>query len=186
LAEVIGPELAFEEELHHIGEHSVELAAVWLHHMRDRQPIELVPILCGSFHHFILTPFEPASDPTFAEALEALDATLHGRRAVIVAAADLAHVGPAFGDTFPVGFDGQARLAADDAALIDTICAGDAEAFYERIATEEDRRNVCGLAPIYLMLRLLGEASGERAGYERCPADQNQASWVSVCGVMLK
>jgi AmmeMemoRadiSam system protein B len=186
LAEVIGLELAFEEELHHIGEHSVELAAVWLHHMRDRQPIELVPILCGSFHHFILTPFEPATDPTFAEALEALDATLQGRRSVIVAAADLAHVGPAFGDTFPVGFEGQAHLAADDAALIDTICAGDAEAFYGRIAAEEDRRNVCGLAPIYLMLRLLGEASGERAGYERCPADQNQTSWVSVCGVMLR
>jgi AmmeMemoRadiSam system protein B len=186
LAEVIGPELAFEEELHHIGEHSVELAAVWLHHMRNRQPIELVPILCGSFHHFILTPFEPATDPTFAEALEALDAALQGRRAVIVAAADLAHVGPVFGDKFPVGFDRQARLAAEDAALIDTICAGDAEAFYARIAAEEDRRNVCGLAPIYLMLRLLGAAVGERAGYERCPADQNQASWVSICGVTLR
>ena len=186
VADAIGPELAFEEELHHIGEHSVELAAVWLHHVRDRQPIELVPILTGSFQHFISTPFEPSTDPTIAAALEALDRELDGRSALIVAAGDLAHVGPAFGDAVPVDFTGRARLAADDNALMETICAGDAEAFYRKLEAEHDRRNVCGLAPVYLTLRLLGETSGECAGYNRCPADQNGASWVSICGVALK
>jgi AmmeMemoRadiSam system protein B len=185
VAEAIGPELAFEEELHHIGEHSIELAAVWLHHARDRQPIELVPILCGSFHHFISTPFEPKSDPTLSRAVEALKVALAGRRVLIVAAGDLAHVGPAFGSSLPVDFAGRARLAAADDALIDTICAGDAEAFYRQIEAEQDHRNVCGLAPIYLTLRMLGETSGERAGYERCPADQDNTSWVSICGVTL-
>ena len=182
LAEAIGPELAFEEELHHISEHSIELAAVWLHHVRDRQPIELVPILCGSFHHFISTPYEPAADSTFARVLEALD----GRTTLVVAAGDLAHIGPAFGDSIPVDFAGRARLSAADDALVETICAGDAEAFFQRIKAEGDRRNVCGLAPIYLTLRLLGETTGERAGYDRCPADQNGTSWVSVCGVVLR
>jgi AmmeMemoRadiSam system protein B len=186
VADAIGPEFAFEEELHHIGEHSIELAAVWLHHVRDRQPIELVPILCGSFYHFISTPFEPATDPTFAQAFEALTDALNGRPTLVVAAGDLAHVGPAFGDPLPVDLVGRARLAAADDALIETICAGDAEAFYQRIKTEDDRRNVCGLAPIYHTLRLLGETTGERAGYERCLADQNGTSWVSVCGVVLK
>ena len=49
-----------------------------------------------------------------------------------------------------------------------------------------DRRNVCGLSPIYLALRLLGQTTGQRAGYERCPADQEGGSWVSVCGVLLE
>jgi AmmeMemoRadiSam system protein B len=186
LAESISPELAFEEELHHINEHSIELAAVWLHHVRDRQPIELVPILTGSFHHFVSTPYEPTADPTFARALDALTEALGGRRVLVVAAGDLAHVGPAFGDALPVDFAGRARLAAADDALIEVICAGDAEAFYQRIKADDDRRNVCGLAPIYLTLRLLGETTGERAGYDRCPADQNGTSWVSVCGVVLK
>ncbi len=185
VSEAIGPDFAFKEELHHVGEHSIELAAVWLHHVRDRQPIQVVPILCGSFQHFISTPFEPATDPTFSKALGTLKESLEGKTALIIAAADLAHIGPAFGDAMPVQFAGRARLAADDAALIDTICAGDAEAFYDRIEAENDRRNVCGLAPIYLTLRLLGETSGEQAGYERCPADQNGTSWVSVCGVVL-
>jgi AmmeMemoRadiSam system protein B len=185
VSDAIGQDFAFEEELHHIGEHSVELAAVWLHHVRDRQPIELVPILCGSFQHFISTPFEPDADPTFTRALEALKGALEGRNALIVAAGDLAHVGPAFGDSTPVDFAGRARLAAADDALIDTICAGDSGALYRQIEAENDRRNVCGLAPIYLALRLLGETCGERAGYERCPADPNNSSWVSICGVAL-
>jgi AmmeMemoRadiSam system protein B len=186
VTDAIGPELAFEEELHHISEHSIELVAVWLHHVRERQPIELVPILCGSFHHFISTPYEPASDPTFTRAMRALKEALDGRSALVVAAGDLAHVGPAFGDAIPVDFARRARLAAADDALIETICAGDAEVFYRQIEAENDRRNVCGLAPIYFTLRLLGETTGERAGYERCPADQNGTSWVSVCGVVLR
>jgi len=186
VAEAIGPDLAFEEELHHIGEHSIELAAIWLHHVRERQPLELVPILCGSFQHFISTPFEPSTDSTFTKALEVLRGALNGRTALVVAAGDLAHVGPAFGDAIPVDLAGRARLMSADDALIETICAGDAEVFYRQIEAEFDRRNVCGLAPIYLTMRLLGETSGERAGYDRCPADQNGSSWVSICGVVLK
>ncbi len=186
LAEAVGPEFAFAEELHHVNEHSVELAAVWLHHVRQRQPIELVPILCGSFHHFMHTPFTPADDPAFARALPALQNALAGRVALIVAAGDLAHIGPAFGDPQPVDLTGRARLAAADDALIETICAGDAQAFYQHIANEEDRRNVCGLAPIYFALRLLDGTSGTRTGYDRCPADQNGTSWVSICGVTLE
>lgn len=186
VAEAIGPELAFEEELHHIGEFTIELAAVWLHHVRRRKPIELVPILCGSFHHFISTPYEPANDPTFAGALDALTAALGDRSVLVVAAADLAHVGPFFGDAVAVDFAGRARMAAADEALIEAMCAGDAQAFYGQIEAENDQRNICGLSPIYLTLRLLGPTTGERAGYERCPADQEGASWVSVCGVVLK
>jgi AmmeMemoRadiSam system protein B len=186
VARAIGSEFAFGEELHHIGEHSIELAAVWLHHVRQRQPIELVPVLCGSFHHFISTPFEPENDPAISAALGALEAALEGRPTLVVAAADLAHVGPAFGDPLPVDIAGRARLAAADDALIESVCAGDARAFYEQIADENDRRNVCGLSPIYLTLRLLGQTTGQRAGYERCPADQEGGSWVSVCGVLLE
>ncbi len=188
IAKAVGPEFAFAEELHHVSEHSIELAAVWLHHVRRRQPadkIELVPILCGSFHHFMHTPYEPVSDPTFTRALQALHNALEGRTALVVAAGDLAHVGPAFGDPQPVDLTGRARLAAADDALIETICAGDAQTFYQRIADEEDRRNVCGLAPIYLTLRLLDGTTGNRAGYDRCPADQNGTSWVSICGITL-
>ncbi len=47
MAEVLGEEEAFVDELHHRDEHSVELAAVWLHHARDGRPVPVVPVLCG-------------------------------------------------------------------------------------------------------------------------------------------
>ena len=53
LAEALGKEAAFAEELHHRTEHSIELAAIWLHHVRDGRPCEMVPVLCGSFRQCI-------------------------------------------------------------------------------------------------------------------------------------
>jgi hypothetical protein len=40
------------------------------------------------------------------------------------------------------------------------------------------------LPPIYLALRVLAGATGEPAGYDRCPADANGTSFVSICGVV--
>ncbi|MCA9974203.1 MAG: AmmeMemoRadiSam system protein B, partial [Anaerolineales bacterium] len=56
LADAIGTDYAFAEELHHRQEHSIELSAVWLHHTYQQlglAPKPMVPILCGSFHHFV-------------------------------------------------------------------------------------------------------------------------------------
>jgi AmmeMemoRadiSam system protein B len=186
IAAVIGEEAAFAEEIHHRGEHSVELAAVWLHHMRDGRPCQVVPILCGSFHHFVQGQADPATDATLNATLDALRSASAGRRVVVVAAADLAHVGPAFSDPSPIDHIQFARLQAADEILIQTITDGDADAFFRTIAAEGDRRNVCGLPPIYLTLRLLnGQGRGELTGYERCPADGQNTSFVSVCGVVF-
>jgi AmmeMemoRadiSam system protein B len=187
IAAAIGEEAAFAEEIHHRGEHSVELAAVWLHHMRDGQPCQVVPILCGSFHHFVQGQADPATDATLNATLDALRSAIAGRRAVVVAAADLAHVGPAFSDPSPIDHIQYARLQAADEILIQTITDGDADAFFRTIAAEGDRRNICGLPPIYLTLRLLnGQGQGELTGYERCPADAQNTSFVSVCGVVFR
>jgi AmmeMemoRadiSam system protein B len=186
IAATIGEEAAFAEEIHHRGEHSVELAAVWLHHMRDGQPCQVVPILCGSFHHFVQGQADPATDATLNATLDALRSAIAGRRVVVVGAADLAHVGPAFSDPSPIDHIQYARLQAADEILIQTITDGDADAFFRTIAAEGDRRNVCGLPPIYLTLRLLnGQGRGELTGYERCPADGQNTSFVSVCGVVF-
>jgi hypothetical protein len=66
------------------------------------------------------------------------------------------------------------------------VYAGDAPAFFDLLREEGDRRHVCGLPPIYLMLRLLGSASGEPSGYALCPADAHGTSIVSIAGVVLR
>jgi AmmeMemoRadiSam system protein B len=186
IAAAIGEEAAFAEEIHHRGEHSIELAAVWLHHMRNGQSCQVLPILCGSFQHFVAGQADPATDPVLNASLDVLQKAIAGRRVVVVAAADLAHVGPAFSHPFPVDHVRYAQLQAADEILIQTIADADASAFFRTIAAEGDRRNVCGLPPIYLTLRLLeGSVRGELTGYDRCPADGANASFVSVCGLVF-
>jgi AmmeMemoRadiSam system protein B len=184
LVDALGEEAAFDEELHHRGEHSIELAAVWLHHMRGGRPCRLVPVLTGSFYGFVHgEQGAPAQDPALGRAVAALRSALAGRQALVVAAGDLAHIGPAF-EGQPVDFLRKARLEVQDRALIETLCRGDAEGFFEMIRAEDDRRNVCGLPPIYLALKVLGDVRGEPAGYDRRPADMNGTSFVSICGVV--
>ena len=98
LAAAIGEEAAYAGELRHRGEHSLELVAVWLHHMRAGEPVPVVPILTGSFHPFMEDGMEPQDDETVRDVLA--DAALRrwqGKRVLVIASGDLAHVGPAFG-----------------------------------------------------------------------------------------
>ncbi|OIO88735.1 MAG: AmmeMemoRadiSam system protein B [Anaerolineae bacterium CG2_30_64_16] len=183
LANAIGEEAAFGEELHHRSEHAIELAAVWLHFVRDGRPCETLPILCGSFDHFIQGQAAPEADATIERLMKVLRGIMAGRQAVVIAAGDLAHVGPAFGG-HPLDALGKARLRAADQSLIRDVCAGDPEAFLDGIRQVGDRYNVCGVPPIYLALRLLEPTHGRLVSYAQCPADELATSVVSVCGIV--
>ena len=186
VAAAIGPEEAFAEEIHHRNEHSVELALVWLHSVRTSVPPRVVPILCGSFFPYTAGEADPETDERFARAIEALQRATAGHRVLAVAAADLAHVGPAFGDQRPYGEEDRRQLAAHDDALLAAICAGDARGFFTQLRAEQDARRICGLPPIYLLLRFLGPCTGEVIGYDQCPADPEGGSLVSISGVLLR
>jgi AmmeMemoRadiSam system protein B len=186
--EIEGEDAAFAGELRHRGEHSLELVAVWLHHMRQRQPIEVVPILVGGFHHFIHNGASPAKEPLLRRVLATLAEATRGRKVVVIASGDLAHVGPAFGGE-PLDADSRALVAAADQQLIEQMAAGSAGGFFESIRQVRDRNNVCGVAPIYLTLQLLeqlgGAVIGEAAGYAFCPADNSDTSAVTVGGMLF-
>jgi len=184
VAAALGDEEAFAEELHHRTEHSVEAAVVWLHYLVREKPCEVVPVLCGSFHRFMGGAEGPDQDPRVARFVEALADATAGRRVIVVAAADLAHVGPAFGDP-PVDAVGKADLSAADNQLMESLSKGDAEGMFQQVKRDGDRWKVCGLAPIYLTLRLLGDTTGRLTGYAQCLADQQATSFVSICGMVF-
>ena len=187
LAAAIEQKWAYTEELHHINEHSIELASVWLHHFLDGRSCPVVPILCGSFHHFIAGKGHPRDDEKISAALDYLKRATAGRSALFIAAGDLAHMGPAFGDATPLDAIARAKLSAEDSESMADICNGDADAFFERSRAESDSRRICGISPIYMMLECLkGEnLRGESMGYDQCPADAQGGSVVSIAGALL-
>jgi AmmeMemoRadiSam system protein B len=185
LEQGMGAERAFAEELHHRSEHSIELAAVWLHHIRGGQPCELVPILCGSFDKFLSSGSELERHPEIGPMLRVLRETVSTRRAIVVAAGDLSHIGPAFGGR-PVDFVGRARLRAFDDQLIHRVCEGDPQGFLSVNAGQGSGNNVCGVSVIYLALQTLSPVRGEQVAYDLCPADERGTSLVSICGLVLR
>ncbi|MCB0064062.1 MAG: AmmeMemoRadiSam system protein B [Caldilineaceae bacterium] len=184
LATVIGEEAAFAGELRHRGEHSLELVAVWLHHMRAGVACPLVPILCGGFHRFFYNGEHPKSDPLTQQVIATLRAAIGNQRTLVIASGDLAHVGPAFGGN-PLTTNSRTQLRQADEELLSHMCAGDAEAFFSAIRRVKDGNNVCGVAPIYLTMQSVGAARGEQFGYATCPADDTNTSAVTVGGVLF-
>lgn len=120
-----------------------------------------------------------------AAVLAVLRRAIAGKRTLIVASGDLAHVGPAFGGA-SLDHAGRHAIACADDALIAAMRAGDATGFFGAIRATQNQYNVCGVAPIYLALRLLGASRGEQAGYAVCPADAHDTSVVTVTGMLFK
>ncbi len=191
LADSIGHEQAFALELNHEQEHSVELAAVWLHHVLGEQtPPPVVPLLIGSFQHFVSNGGHPLRDEEMMGFIETLVEQTRGRKVLCVASVDLAHVGPAFEDDFVMDEARRAALVEMDERLITAVLNGDEEQFYNDIAAIQDANKVCGFSPLYLMLRYLRQRDGQpvrghKIAYQQCPADPQNHSLVSVCGLLL-
>jgi AmmeMemoRadiSam system protein B len=184
IAESIGSELALRGELYHLSEHSIELAAVWLHHMRRGESCEMLPILCGSFVPYWLGTADIEEDEFLGDAIDALRGVISSRRTLVVAAADLAHVGPVFGGR-ALDFQDHTKLVHEDNELIDAMCKGDPDAFLNNIFETKDCNNVCGVAPIYLAMKILTPTHGSLIAYEHCPADAEHHSTVSICSLLF-
>ncbi len=175
----------FDQELHHRYEHSIELAAVWLHYIRRGAAVSVLPVLVGSFHPFTHQDDSLANQRHFNEAIDSIRRMIADRPHLIVSAGDLAHVGPAFGDDEPLDAVAKSVLREHDDRVLAALCTGSADRFFELLHNERDGRRVCGLPPTYLALRLLDHGTGTVVAYDQCPADATGGSVVTVGGVVI-
>ncbi len=173
----------FAGEPAHRTEHSIEFQAVFLRYLfADRREVTIVPILASFVHEALLRGQRPEDDPRVARFLDALADTLAGsrRRACVIAGADLAHVGPQFGDPDEVTPGWLRDVERDDRELLATVQAADPHAFFELARRDGDRNRVCGLSPIYALLRLLPAARGEVRRYAQWPDPGGTVTFASV------
>jgi AmmeMemoRadiSam system protein B len=169
----------YADQFNHKREHSLEFQVVFLKHLLGDRPARIVPVLAGLGEHQARGT-DPAGDAAVEKLLGALRSLIETRegRAVLVAGADLAHVGPRFGDERPT-MDELARLDATDRASLTHAIAPDAPAFWEHVARDLETRRVCGLGPIYSLLRALPKgARGDVLHYEQT-VDKDDGSVVS-------
>jgi len=128
----------------------------------------------------------PGEDERLTAVIQTLQRETAGKKVLVVASVDFAHVGPNFGDSFNMDAARRATLKTSDEALMSAIRQGDAADFYAQIAAVEDRNRICGFSSIYLMLRYLESvSSGLTIAYDHCPADDANNSLVSIAGLLL-
>jgi AmmeMemoRadiSam system protein B len=167
-----------EEEWVHAKEHSLEFQALWLKYLwRDKTP-PWVPILCSSFEPYC-EDRPPSVVPTVEKALSDIGDLLaeerrKGRRVMILAGVDLAHVGRRFGDEMDVDDALKKKVETLDRESLDKALAGDADGFFLAGVGENAWRKVCGLSALYTALRWTravagGPLSGMLLGYDQKP-----------------
>jgi MEMO1 family protein len=173
----------FASELAHRNEHSIEFQAVFLQYLYGgRREISIVPVLTSFVHEALARGRRPQDDASVEAFLDALGETAaaSARRVAFIAGADLAHMGPRFGDPAPVTAAELAVIDHEDRQLLAAVAAGDAEAFFESARRDNDRRRTCGLSPIYTLLRALNGAPGSLRRYGQWPDPQGVVSFASV------
>ena len=192
LAPLLGEEQAYAQEVHHISEHSIELAAVWLHYIAGGQPKPLLPVLCGPPGRKPPAIEDDTQDDAHASGpgplqdfLEALSDVAAAPRVLVVAAADLSHVGPAFGDPAPLDSQAKEGINHSDQEWLEVACSGSDQLLADHFRQHGDPTRVCGAGPIYYMLSVLQGAQGHVVSYQQCPADEQFGSLVSVAGVLF-
>ncbi|MFW6108305.1 MAG: AmmeMemoRadiSam system protein B [bacterium] len=159
----------FAEELVHRHEHSVELQLVFLQHLVGDRDIAVVPVLCGAMAQAVGAegrPSEVAAVADFTAALREIIAG-SGRKACVIASADLAHVGRHFGDDYALTPQVMGDVERADLKALDHVLSLDADAFYETVMLDGNARHLCGVPAICTLLAAVEASRCELLDYRQ-------------------
>jgi len=159
-----GRDRAFQDEFLHKREHSLELQLPFLsHRFESEAPPAIVPVLVGSFHHFLEGLETPAENGEVTDFVGALSDSVkklraQGKRVLFYGGVDLAHVGKHFGDNrrWSENVD---EIERRDRELLNALLAADETKLFHHIAEDKDKRRICGFPSLYTMF-----AAARRAG----------------------
>ena len=177
----------FDDEIVHKTEHTIEFQLVFLRYLyRNKQTFRVVPILCGSFYDSIDQGISLRQKPHVSDFVDALKETVEecGDNTCFVASADLAHVGLRFGDPAPPSPAALQQIERDDRNMLACVENMDAEGFFDFVSREEDRRKICGLPPIYTLLKVMDAREGKLLSYQQS-VEPNGSSVVSFASMVF-
>ena len=136
-------ESLFKDEIDLLGEHSIQIQLPWIHAIFGSIPIvaalvpsPLVPMLADDGARVSFDEFVPALRDALAAA---------PGRTIVIASADLSHVGPQFGDETPIGAEIRKQVEQYDRSLLATYLEGDIEVFQRKIVKDGNHQRWCSV-----------------------------------------
>ncbi len=171
----------------HKTEHSIEFQVMFLHALYgEPAPFKIVPVLCDSLHEFMSSADDLENDDEIREFCEALrsEAESSGKRVCFVAGADLAHMGRKFGDEFSIDDEVIERTRLHNLAALEHAANLDRHSFFASVACDQDPYKICGLSPMYAMLRCMDASEGRLLNYD-FNLEASTDSMVSFCSMVF-
>lgn len=168
----------FADEFAHRREHTIEFQTLFLQFLLPE--VKIVPILCS----FGVEEIEPPVEAILNMALSLQESLAsYPRQVCLLTSVDLAHIGPRYGDPFRPHAGTVREHDEADHRLLGTMSSADAESFASILVRERNRRRICGLPPLYIMLKALeGTAMGELLRYDYTEVD-GEGSFVTFASM---
>ncbi len=171
-------------ELDHWREHSVELQVAWLQHVFEADSFQIVPLLCP----------DPCG-PTGTAPYDGNGVDLHdfavalgelieddSRDILLVAGADLSHVGGAFGDEQGIDDALLEEARRRDMRALDSLGINDPAAFLRSVAESDNATRVCSAGCIFALTTALPQATGTVLRYHQA-VDRSMQTCVTCAAV---
>ncbi len=163
-------------ELDHAREHSVELQVPWLQQIYGAEAFHMVPVLCPD-------PCGPTGTAPydgqgvdlrdFAHAIKE-EINSDDTDTLIVAGADLSHVGANFGDDRPLDEAFLAAVAEQDQSALASLVEDGAEAFVDELKARDNETRVCSAGCMFTAATVLGEATVRVCHYHQAVDRETQ------------
>ena len=146
-----------EHEEDHLHEHSIELQVHFLQVLAGPRPFQIVPVLCRGVD---APECETDSNGQFAQLrrfARVLGELMAGdrRRTILVAGADLSHVGQRFGDSEPTTPAFLQSIGQSDRALLSLLGQRNEAEFVAQLSANGNPTRICSTACIYAALQAL-------------------------------
>jgi AmmeMemoRadiSam system protein B len=144
-------------ESDHAREHSIELQVHFLQVIARDRPFQLVPVLCPDVCGPTGVAPSDGMGPDLAEFADALAAEMSAApgRTILVAGADLSHVGQRFGDPQETTPEFLADVERADRELLDLLAGNALDEYLGRLQRQENATRVCSTGCLYALRRAL-------------------------------
>ncbi len=152
----------------HLREHSVELQVHALQAAQPDYPFVIVPVLCPdpTFGGDGASDQRRAALAAFGDAL-AGQLRQAGGRTIVIASADLSHVGRRFGDAEPTTAEYLAEVASSDRGFLALLADRREGDFVTQITAIDNATRICSVGCIYALLRALPDRPCEILEYHQ-------------------
>jgi len=174
-------------EFDHQREHSVELQVIMLQHIWGPASFEIVPILCpdpcgptGTLPH----DGRGVDLRVFAAELGDMVRSA-GPGTIVIAGADLSHVGPRFGDDRELDDTFLQEVEHVDQRVLEALASGDPPAFLQILMGHGNATRICSVGCLYTLIAALGWAKPELLRYHQA-VNRDSGTGVTCASVVLR